>query len=67
MKVTKQSMIEYCKTILPKFTFSARLFRKEYKKCFRYLDPTLHNDFRTWARKKFGNSAVRSYPQMKAS
>jgi hypothetical protein len=36
-KKFKLSMLEYSKIILSKISFDKKLFRKEYKKAFRYL------------------------------
>ena len=53
MDVSKKSMFEYCKVILGKFSFSPRLFKKEYRKCFKHIDPEHHPEFRTWVRDAF--------------
>ena len=50
MRKTRRSMLEYCKLILSKLTFSPKLFRKEYRKSFRYLDPQEHHELKTWVR-----------------
>jgi hypothetical protein len=34
----KCSMLEYSKLILSKMTFDKRLFKKEFRKAFRYLN-----------------------------
>jgi hypothetical protein len=47
-------MFEYCKMILTKISFSPKLFRKEYRKCFRYLNGDQHQELRKWVREKFG-------------
>ena len=43
-------MLEYCKIILGKMKFSKRLFRKEYRKTFRYLEPSEHHKLKQWLR-----------------
>jgi hypothetical protein len=53
MKGCKRSMLEYCKFIMDKFSFSPRLFRKEYRKSLRFLSPEEHPEFRTWIRQRF--------------
>ena len=42
----KQSMLEYCKIILVKISFDRRLFRKEYRKTFSYLDTNEHMELK---------------------
>ncbi len=49
----ENKMIAYCKYVLEKFVFNSRLFRKEYRKCFRLLDPHVHREFSNWARTRF--------------
>jgi hypothetical protein len=46
----KLSMLEYSKIILSKISFDRRLFRKEYKKAFRYLDNNERSVLRQWVR-----------------
>ncbi len=46
----KTSMLEYCKLVLKKMSFNRRLFRKEYKKTFTYLDPMDHTKLKQWIR-----------------
>lgn len=46
----KTSMLDYCKLVLKKMSFSRRLFRKEYKKTFTYLDPMDHSKLKQWLR-----------------
>lgn len=46
----KTSMLEYCKLVLKKMSFSRRLFRKEYRKTFAYLDPVDHSKLKQWLR-----------------
>jgi hypothetical protein len=45
-------MLEYCKIILAKISFDRRLFRKEYRKTFNYLDTNEHNELKKWIREK---------------
>jgi hypothetical protein len=49
-KLFKTSMLEYCKIILKKISFNRRLFRKEYRKTFTYLDPAEQNQLKQWLR-----------------
>lgn len=51
----KTSMLEYCKIILRKISFNRKLFRKEYRKSFRYLAPDEQIHFRKWAREFIRN------------
>lgn len=44
------SMLEYSKIILSKISFDKKLFRKEYKKAFRYLDNNERTTLRQWVR-----------------
>jgi len=44
------SMLEYCKIILGKMKFSRKLFRKEYRKTFQYLEPSEHRKLKQWLR-----------------
>ena len=48
----KNSILEYCKTILHKVSFSKALFKKEYRKSFNYLHPDDHLELRKWLRLK---------------
>jgi hypothetical protein len=48
----KQSMLEYCKIILTKISFNKRLFRKEYKKTFNYLEANEHVELKKWIREQ---------------
>jgi hypothetical protein len=41
-------MLEYCKVILQKISFSKPLFKKEYKKTFKYLTQAEHRELKTW-------------------
>jgi hypothetical protein len=56
----KRSMLEYCKIILLKISFDRRLFRKEYRKTFAYLDTNDHNELKKWIREqmRFGDTTV---------
>jgi hypothetical protein len=58
MKGSKRSMLEYCKLILVKMSFSPRLFKKEYRKSFRFLQPEEHHELRRWVRAKFKNELL---------
>lgn len=54
-------MLEYCKVILSKISFDKRLFRKEYKKTFTYLEPNEHKELKDWVRKELdGQTTVES-------
>lgn len=46
-------MLEYCKIILEKLSFSRYLLAKEYRKSFQYLNPEERILFRKWAKRKF--------------
>lgn len=46
----KTNMLEYCKFIMKKMSFNGRLFRKEYRKTFTYLDTTDHHKLKQWLR-----------------
>lgn len=46
----KQSMLAYCKLILLKMSFSRRLFLKEYRKSFSYLNEEEKSELRRWVR-----------------
>jgi hypothetical protein len=48
----KQSMFDYCKIILVKKSFDKRLFRKEYRKTFNYLNADEHAALKKWIREK---------------
>jgi hypothetical protein len=50
----KQSMLEYCKIILMKISFDKKLFRKEYRKTFLYLEANEHHELKKWIREKIG-------------
>lgn len=47
----KVRMVEYCKNVLGKFTFSPKLFRKEYKKSLQYLNREEQLELKEWLRK----------------
>lgn len=49
-KKFKTSMLEYSKIILSKITFDRKLFKKEYRKAFRYLDSNERIVLRQWVR-----------------
>jgi len=49
----KRSMLEYCKMILDKLSFDPKLFRKEYRKSFKYLSPGEDLVLKKWARENF--------------
>lgn len=53
MKV-KKSMLEYCKFILSKMTFSKSLFRKEYKKSVGWLAKPEAELLIEWVRTNYG-------------
>jgi hypothetical protein len=43
-------MLEYCKIILQKISFSKSLFKKEYKKTFNYLNEGERVELKRWLR-----------------
>jgi hypothetical protein len=49
----KISMLEYSKIILSKISFDKKLFRKEYKKAFRYLDKSERAALKNWVRREW--------------
>jgi hypothetical protein len=49
-KKFKLSMLEYSKIILSKISFDKKLFRKEYKKAFRYLGSNDRIALKHWVR-----------------
>jgi len=51
-KSRDMSMLEYCKIILGKMKFSRKLFRKEYRKTFQYLEPAEHSKLKQWLRQE---------------
>lgn len=60
-KPSKVTMLEYCKLILEKISFSRRLFRREYRKTFRYLGPKEHFELRKWLRRKMKSNSKPQY------
>jgi hypothetical protein len=48
----KSSMLEYSKLILSKMTFDKKLFKKEFRKAFRYLDREERRQLIHWIRSK---------------
>ena len=44
----QNKMLEYSKTILQKISFSKSLFKKEYKKSFKYLNERERVELRKW-------------------
>lgn len=54
----KQSMLAYCKLILLKMSFSRKLFLKEYRKSFSYLNEEERNELKKWVRE--GRNSVDS-------
>jgi hypothetical protein len=48
----KCSMLEYSKFILSKMTFDRRLFKKEFRKAFRYLNREERKQLIIWVRSK---------------
>jgi hypothetical protein len=48
----KCSMLEYSKLILSKMTFDKKLFRKEVRKAFRYLNAEERRQLIEWVRSK---------------
>jgi hypothetical protein len=49
-KSFKQSMLDYCKMILEKMSFSKKLFLKEYRKSFTYLSEEEQMELKKWVR-----------------
>ncbi|MBT1705645.1 hypothetical protein KK060_20310 [Fulvivirgaceae bacterium PWU20] len=43
-------MLEYSKVILSKISFDKKLFRKEYRKAFKYLDNGERAALKNWVR-----------------
>jgi hypothetical protein len=50
----KCSMLEYSKLILSKMTFDRKLFKKELRKAFRYLDREERRQLIIWVRSESG-------------
>lgn len=46
----KRSMLEYSKMILSKMSFDKRLFKKELRKAFRYLNGDERRELIQWVR-----------------
>jgi hypothetical protein len=44
----KTTMLDYCKMILQKVSFSRRLFLKEYRKSYKWLNPIEWLHLRQW-------------------
>jgi hypothetical protein len=49
----KLTILEYSKVILAKISFDKRLFKKEYRKAFRYLDKDDRAALKHWVRAKW--------------
>lgn len=60
-KTPKVSMLEYCKLVLVKISFSRRLFRREYRKTFRYLGPKEHFELKNWLRNRLKKNPKAEY------
>jgi hypothetical protein len=48
----KCSMLEYSKLILSKMTFDKKIFKKEFRKAFRYLNRQERRELKNWIRSK---------------
>lgn len=59
-KTFGMSMLDYCKVILEKISFNPRLFRKEYRKTFRYLAREEHDELKVWLRNRFKEGVLTS-------
>lgn len=46
-------MLDYAKIILPKVSFSKRLFKKELAKCIRWVEPSEVQELHDWCYKNF--------------
>jgi hypothetical protein len=46
----KLSMLDYSKVILSKISFDKKLFKKEYRKAFKYLDRNERAALKNWVR-----------------
>lgn len=46
-------MLEYCKIILNKVSFDAKLFEKEFHKSIRFLNNSEKKVFLRWCKQKF--------------
>jgi hypothetical protein len=60
-KTPNVSMLEYCKLVLEKISFSRRLFRREYRKTFRYLEPKEHFELKNWLRRRMKSNPKQQY------
>lgn len=49
----KTSMLDYCKLVLTKISFSKTLFQKEYKKSLKFLSKDEVREFKQWVRMTF--------------
>ncbi len=49
-------MLEYSKIILPKVSFSKRLFRKELNKCVNWLEPEEIPELSKWCYEHFNDT-----------
>jgi hypothetical protein len=47
---TKTSMLAYCKYVLTSVRFNRKLFLKEYRKSFRWLQQHEAQELKLWAR-----------------
>jgi hypothetical protein len=45
-------MLEYSKLILSKMTFDKKIFKKEFRKAFRYLNRQERRELKNWIRSK---------------
>ena len=54
----KRSMLEYCKFILSKMSFSRTLFRKEYEKSVGWLPEPEVKLLNEWVHSTYGSSMV---------
>ena len=60
------TILEYCKIILGKMKFSRKLFRKEYRKTFKYLEPSEHHKLKQWLRQGEGKAKASKSNVLKA-
>ncbi|WP_370087880.1 hypothetical protein [Ekhidna sp.] len=49
-KRNTMTMLEYCKVLLSKLSFSPELIEKEYKKALKYLSPNDQTELKRWLR-----------------
>ena len=54
--IKSSGMLDYCKIILTRVSFDARLFEKELRKALRMLLETEVIELRSWCYATFGNS-----------